>query len=67
MRTTADGIALGPLAANGGPVQTRAPGAGSTLVDVIPPAECAVPVDARGVARPQGPACDIGAVEVQAS
>jgi hypothetical protein len=52
---------LGPLAANGGPTLTRAPAAGSPAIDHGCPA-----TDQRGVPRPQGPACDIGAVEVQA-
>jgi hypothetical protein len=65
--TSADGVALGPLADNGGPVPTRLPGAGSVLVDALPPAACAVATDARGVSRPQGAGCDIGAVEVAAS
>jgi hypothetical protein len=64
VRTSADGVALGPLQENGGPVTTRLPGAGSVLVDAVPPAACAVPTDARGVTRPQGAGCDIGAVEV---
>jgi predicted outer membrane repeat protein len=57
-------FALGPLADNGGPVETRAPGADSVLIDRIPAASCRVNVDARGVARPQGALCDVGAVEV---
>jgi hypothetical protein len=61
--TTAAGVTLGPLADNGGPVPTRLPGPGD-LLDVMPPAACGAPADARGVTRPQGPGCDIGAVEV---
>jgi hypothetical protein len=64
VRTSADGVALEPLDENGGPVTTRLPGPGSVLVDAVPLAACAVPVDARGVTRPQGAGCDIGAVEV---
>jgi len=62
--------ALGPVAANGGPTPTRLPRPGSPLIDAIPLASCradgaaAVTTDQRGVTRPQGPACDIGAVEV---
>ncbi|MCW2963249.1 MAG: hypothetical protein JWO17_501 [Actinomycetia bacterium] len=48
------------LADNGGPVQTAALQAGSPAIDAG--AGCAA-TDARGVARPQGPACDIGAFE----
>jgi predicted outer membrane repeat protein len=57
---------LGPLASNGGATQTRAPAATSPLVDAIPTAECdpTVTTDQRGVDRPQGPGCDIGAVEL---
>jgi CSLREA domain-containing protein len=62
---------LGPLADNGGPTWTRLPAVGSPAVDAIPlgtPTWCATSgprysTDQRGVARPQGPACDIGAVE----
>lgn len=55
---------LGALADNGGPVPTLAPDVGSVLIDQIPPVACTTDTDARGVARPQGPACDIGAVEI---
>jgi hypothetical protein len=63
--------ALGPVAANGGPTPTRLPRPGSPLIDAIPIASCradgaaSVTTDQRGVTRPQGPGCDIGAVEVQ--
>lgn len=53
---------LAPLADNGGSVLTRLP-AFSGLIDAIPVAACPVAVDARGVTRPQGAACDVGAVE----
>ncbi len=57
---------LGPLADNGGPTQTMAIPAGSPAVDanteICPPTPA---TDQRGVARPQGPACDIGAFELQ--
>ncbi|HEY6562493.1 MAG TPA: choice-of-anchor Q domain-containing protein [Polyangiaceae bacterium] len=56
---------LGPLMDNGGPVATQLPGLASVLRDRIPESACPVPVDARGVTRPQGAACDIGAVEIQ--
>jgi hypothetical protein len=56
---------LGPLAGNGGPVQTRLPANGSVLINAVPVAACPTKTDARGVTRPQGSACDIGAVEVQ--
>src|SRR3970282_626777 len=54
---------LGPLANNGGPPQTHALLAGSPAIDAGSP-DCPPPAtDQRGVARPQGPACDIGAYE----
>jgi hypothetical protein len=40
-------------------------GAGSVLVDAIPIAACLIPADARGVVRPQGAGCDVGAVEAR--
>ena len=53
---------LGPLADNGGPTQTHALQPGSAAIDAAvgcpPPA-----TDQRGVSRPQGGACDIGAFE----
>jgi hypothetical protein len=58
-------FALGPVADNGGPVPTSLPGPSSVLVDAIPSGACSVPTDARGVSRPQGPGCDVGAVEVE--
>jgi hypothetical protein len=54
---------LGPLQDNGGPTMTLALSPGSPALDRIPPANCAA-MDQRGVARPQGPACDIGAFEL---
>lgn len=62
---------LGALADNGGPTETLLPaGKTSDAVDAIPAgnAACASPsTDQRGVSRPQGPRCDIGAVEVAQS
>ncbi|NJL06725.1 MAG: hypothetical protein HC911_17850 [Chloroflexaceae bacterium] len=55
---------LGPLADNGGPTETRLPGAGSPAINAVPSEVCFSTSDQRGVARPQGAACDIGAVEV---
>ena len=54
---------LGPLAHNGGPTQTMALLPGSPAIDA---AACRLPVDQRGVARPQGLRCDIGAYELVA-
>lgn len=64
----ASGVDLGPLTDNGGPTRTRLPGAGSTAIDAIAvdtPELCdgGLTTDQRGVPRPQGTACDAGAVE----
>jgi hypothetical protein len=56
---------LGPLADNGGAVPTRLPENQSVLIDRVPIGACSITPDARGVTRPQGAACDIGAVEVR--
>jgi CSLREA domain-containing protein len=53
---------LGGLADNGGPTDTLHPGAASPAIDAA--IGCpAPPEDQRGVTRPVGVACDIGAVE----
>ena len=55
---------LGPLGANGGPTMTMALRAGSPTLDHGGTAATGCPAsDQRGVPRPQGPACDIGAFE----
>lgn len=54
---------LGALADHGGPAWTLLPAATSPVIDRIDPAQCPERHDQRGVARPQGSACDIGAVE----
>jgi hypothetical protein len=54
---------LGPLANHGGLTSTQMPLAGSPAIDAGDPATC-LTTDQRGVLRPQGAACDIGAVEV---
>jgi CSLREA domain-containing protein len=54
---------LGPLANNGGPTATHALLLGSPAIDAVPLAACGLSTDQRGVARPQGTACDIGAYE----
>jgi hypothetical protein len=56
---------LGPLQDNGGPTATRQPTSGSALIGAVPAgfASC-TGTDQRGVGRPQGGACEIGAVEV---
>jgi hypothetical protein len=61
---------LGPAANNGGPTLTDLPAAGSPAIDAVPLSSCSdvsgntVTTDQRGIARPQGSACDIGSVEV---
>ena len=57
---------LGPLQNNGGPTPTQAPGIGSPVLNRIPSGTSPVcpSVDQRGVDRPQGGGCDIGAVEL---
>lgn len=57
---------LGALDDNGGTTPTMLPAAASPLLDRVDCAAApgAIAVDQRGVARPQGVACDIGAVEV---
>lgn len=58
---------LGPLANNGGPTWTHALLATSPAIDVADNITCAAPpvggIDQRGVIRPQGLVCDIGAYE----
>ena len=55
---------------NGGPMQTVALFPGSQAIDAIPAASCTdingnpVTADQRGIARPQGAGCDIGAYEL---
>ena len=67
---------LGPLQDNGGPTETHAlllaSPVDSPAIDAIPVADCVdtsgnpVTADQRGVSRPQGTACDIGAYELGA-
>ncbi len=60
---------LGPLQNNGGPTETMAPGPGSAALDAANDVICAAPpvnnLDQRGITRPWGAHCDIGAVEQQ--
>jgi CSLREA domain-containing protein len=53
---------LAPLGDNGGPTLTHGLLAGSPALDAADPAECP-DADQRGVARPIGANCDIGAFE----
>ncbi len=55
---------LGPLAGNGGPTATHALLPGSPAIDAIMDSSTCPPTDQRGVMRPQGSACDLGAFEV---
>ena len=63
---TALGAILDPtLTNNGGPTQTHALILGSPAINAVPRG-CPPPTtDQRGVGRPQGPDCDIGAFELQ--
>jgi hypothetical protein len=56
--------ALQALSDYGGPTQTIALGPGSAAIDQVPATGAGCPAtDQRGVKRPQGNACDIGAFE----
>jgi hypothetical protein len=64
---------LGPLQDNGGPTFTHALLPGSPAIDAGNPAGCTdqngnlLTTDQRGVSRPQGARCDIGAFELEAT
>ncbi len=62
---------LGPLADNGGPTWTHLLLPGNPALNTGNAATCAASpvngIDQRGVARPQGAQCDIGAVETTAT
>jgi len=60
---TAFALGLLALADNGGSTRTMALATGSVALDQIPPAACIVSTDQRGVFRPQGDKCDVGAFE----
>jgi CSLREA domain-containing protein len=53
-----------PLAENGGNTLTLALGPESLAINAADPANC-IAADQRGVARPQGAKCDIGAFELE--
>ena len=57
---------LGPLQDNGGPTETIDLGAGSAAISANPPGVACPATDQRGVPRPAGGACDIGAYQVTA-
>lgn len=61
-------VTLAALGDNGGATRTQLPADGSAGVDAIPagtPGICdAPPADQRGLARPSGGSCDVGAVEL---
>jgi uncharacterized repeat protein (TIGR01451 family) len=61
---------VSPLANNGGPTQTEAIGLSSPALNAANPGAgvCTgetASIDQRGVTRPQGPRCDIGAFELE--
>jgi hypothetical protein len=68
-QVTSAQLNLGSLADNGGPTQTIALLPGSVAIDAA--TDCtdydgnSLTTDQRGVARPQGPACDVGAFELE--
>jgi hypothetical protein len=63
---TPEELNLGPLQNNGGPTLTQLPGTGSAAINVVEPEDCMdaeadlLTRDQRGIARPQGPRCDMG-------
>lgn len=64
-RSNADPL-LAPLADNGGATLTHALQPGSPAIDGVASGGCPPPAtDQRGVSRPQGPLCDIGAFELE--
>jgi hypothetical protein len=62
VNVTPEALGLGPLQDNGGPTRTHALLEGSVAIDAAVLFDCPL-TDQRGVERPQGSACDIGAVE----
>jgi hypothetical protein len=59
--TVANPLLVTPMAGNGGFTPTHLLQAGSPAIDA---GACVVGTDQRGIPRPQGPACDLGAVEI---
>jgi len=64
--TVSSSILLGPLTDNGGPTQTMALLPGSAAIDAGSDEDCPI-TDQRGVSRPQGTHCDIGAYEAEST
>ncbi|MCX8073014.1 MAG: CSLREA domain-containing protein [Candidatus Binatia bacterium] len=68
-QVTSTQLNLGPLANYGGPTDTHALFAGSVAIDGVPLGQCMdmsnapVAADQRGIGRPQGLRCDVGAYE----
>jgi len=61
-------VQFAPLGSYGGPSATAPPISSAQIVDRIPVSSGQCPSkDQRGVTRPQGTACDVGAVELAAS
>ena len=65
-----EAVALDPVSGYGGPTPTVRLPAGSLAVDAIPAADCAsyagpLAADQRGLPRPAGGRCDVGAFERQ--
>jgi FIMAH domain-containing protein len=67
LQNTAPKLDPNGLQNNGGPTQTLALEPDSPAVDHIPVGSSCPATDQRGVSRPQGPACDIGAFEMTAA
>lgn len=59
-----ENLNLGPLQDNGGPTMTHALVPVSVAIDVIPEETCELVTDQRGITRPLGPGCDVGAFEL---
>jgi hypothetical protein len=55
---------IGQIQDNGGPTWTHALLTNSPAIDAIPLTDCLVNTDQRGILRPQGLGCDIGAYEL---
>ena len=72
VNVSAGQLNLGLLEDNGGTTLTHAPEPPSFAIDAIDPEDCVdaegqpLTSDQRGATRPQGPRCDVGAVEVTA-